>query len=149
MERILPTFCDADRVLVTGTSAGGFGATFNYDFIHGLFGSIPVDLVDDSGPYMHPPWMPAGMQAAFDQEWGFVANVPPGCAACGSTWHELYVHAATAWPNDRHAFLSSLRDPSIQGRFDPYTPLDSLDDFQVAVNELADQILLPLPSFEV
>jgi hypothetical protein len=149
MNRVLPTFCDAEYVLVTGTSAGGFGSTFNYDYIHGLFGSIPVDLVDDSGPYLNPPHMPTDMQTAIDGNWGFRANMPADCAACSTNWHELYVHAATKWSGDRQSLISSLRDPSIQGRFAPYTPLDNLDAFEVAIEDFADQVVTPLASMKV
>ncbi len=38
------------RVLVTGVSAGGFGAAFNYDRIANAFPSTKVTLIDDSGP---------------------------------------------------------------------------------------------------
>jgi len=149
LELIVPTFCEADHVVLSGMSAGSFGATFNYDLVHRAFGSRPVDLIADSGPYMRPPHMPSDMQAAIDDNWGFRANMPAGCSGCTTSWHELYAFIATTYPNDRMSLISSLRDPSIQGRFAPYTPLDTLDAFEVAINDLADGVITPLSNFRV
>ena len=93
--------------------------------------------------------MPSDMQQELDSSWGFRANMPASCAACQTTWHDLYTYAAAQWPTDRQALISSVRDPSIQGRFAPYTPLSTLDDFELAINALADDVLVPLPSFRV
>ena len=49
LEHIAPTFSDADQVLLTGFSAGGFGALLNYDQTKEIFGDTPVYMVDDSG----------------------------------------------------------------------------------------------------
>ena len=98
LDRIVPTFCDAEHVVLTGFSAGGFGATFNYPQVHEAFGSTAVDLVDDSGPYMQPPWMSSAMQAMFDAGWGFRANMPADCTDCSVGWHALYPYIAGRWP---------------------------------------------------
>jgi hypothetical protein len=149
LTRIVPTFCDADHVVVTGFSAGGFGATFNYVQVHEAFGSLPVDLIDDSGPYMQPPWMPLSAQDMMDASWNYRANMPPDCDDCASGWHALYAHGSARYPNDRISLVSALWDYSIQERFAPYTPLDSLDDFQIAIDAFADEIMIPLPNARV
>ena len=149
LTRIVPTFCDAPRVVVTGTSAGGFGAAFEYPQIHELFGNTPVDLIADSGPYMTPEFMPTEAQDMIDGNWGFRANMPAGCGDCATRWDALYTYIAERWPNDRMSFLSFTRDPSIQGRFRPYTALSNLDAFEAGLNALADDVLVPLPNFRV
>ena len=150
LTRIVPTFCDASHVMLTGFSAGGFGATFNYAQVHDAFGSAtPVDLIDDSGPYMPPPWMPIEMQADIDDNWGFRANMPPDCTECEGGWHALYPYLSARYPNDRISLVSALFDFSIQERFAPYTPLDTLESFEPAINALADEVLVPLPNVRV
>jgi hypothetical protein len=149
LDRIVPTFCGAEQVVLTGFSAGGFGSTFNYPQVHEAFGSTPVDLIDDSGPYMHPPWMPSDMQAMFDGEWGFRANMPADCTDCATRWDALYTYASERWPNDRMSLISARYDFSIQGRFAPYTPMATLDDFAMAIDALADDVFAPLPNVHV
>jgi hypothetical protein len=149
LDRIVPTFCDAEHVVLTGFSAGGFGATFNYAQVHEAFGSTAVDLVDDSGPYMAPPWMPSDMQADFDAAWGFRANMPADCTDCASRWDALYPYVAQRWPDDRMSLVSARYDYSIQERFAPYTPLATLEDFAIAIDALADEVLAPLPNVRV
>lgn len=149
LERVVPTFCDTEQVVLTGFSAGGFGASFNYTRVHEAFGSVAVDLIDDSGPYMTPAWMPSDVQALFDASWGFRANMPADCDGCATGWDALYTYAATRWPEDRISIISSRYDPSIQDRFSPYTPLATLDDFAVAIDALADEVFVPLPNAHV
>src|SRR5262249_42792206 len=48
--RLVPTFPTAERVVLTGASAGGFGAGLNFGMVQDSFGSIPVTVLDDSGP---------------------------------------------------------------------------------------------------
>ena len=51
--RIVPTFPQVTQVLLTGISAGGFGAAYNYDRANSAaFCPPPVALIDDSGPPM-------------------------------------------------------------------------------------------------
>ena len=52
LKRIVPTFPDATQVLLTGISAGGFGAAANMEVVQEAFGDIPVTAIDDSGPPM-------------------------------------------------------------------------------------------------
>src|SRR5690606_5445994 len=51
LERIGPTFPAPSHVLVTGISAGGYGAAYNFDRIADAYGyaDVPVTLLDDSG----------------------------------------------------------------------------------------------------
>ncbi|MDH5493536.1 MAG: pectinacetylesterase family protein, partial [Myxococcales bacterium] len=53
LSRIVPTFADAGRVVVAGSSAGGFGALANYDQTVAAFQSVGsaarIHLLDDAG----------------------------------------------------------------------------------------------------
>ena len=50
LKRIVPSFPGLTKVLLTGVSAGGFGAASNYVQMAKAFGSVPVYELDDSGP---------------------------------------------------------------------------------------------------
>jgi hypothetical protein len=47
LDRIVPTFPSADRVILAGSSAGGLGAAYNWWQTQQAFGNIRVDLIDD------------------------------------------------------------------------------------------------------
>jgi hypothetical protein len=82
LDRIVPTFSDTSHVLVTGISAGGFGAAFNYDRIADAFTDSKVTLIDDSGPPLTDPWLVPCLQSTWRELYNLDATLPPGCAQC-------------------------------------------------------------------
>ncbi|HTQ46108.1 MAG TPA: pectin acetylesterase-family hydrolase, partial [Polyangiaceae bacterium] len=52
LSRIVPTFPGMQRVVLAGSSAGGYGALFNWWQTQQAFGSVRVDLIDDSGTFL-------------------------------------------------------------------------------------------------
>jgi hypothetical protein len=81
LQRLVPTFAGASQVLVTGISAGGFGAAANYDQVAAAFAPIPVDLIDDSGPFMRAPALATCLQTKFRQTWNLDATLLADCGA--------------------------------------------------------------------
>lgn len=77
LERLIPTFPQLERVVVSGISAGGFGATFNWWRYQGAFPNARVDVLDDAGLIVDP----AGdrWQQMID---AWKIALPPGCDAC-------------------------------------------------------------------
>jgi hypothetical protein len=133
LRRVVPTFASSTLVAVTGSSAGGFGAFFNYGRTHDAFfamGSPRMILVDDAGSAFRPPYLAVALQQAQRSAWGSPANIPPGCALCdpavpGGGIHNLWTYYA-ADPAFRGAFVISERDenPSLRLAQPPgYTPL--------------------------
>lgn len=79
LKRLVATFPDVERVLVSGISAGGYGATFNWWRYQGAFPSARVDVLDDAGLIVDPP----------DDRWSIMVDawsmaLPPGCTACAA-----------------------------------------------------------------
>jgi hypothetical protein len=81
LARIVPTFPNVTHVLLTGISAGGFGASINYLQVAAAFGSVPVDMLDDSGPLMEDPYASKCLQSEWATLWGLDKTA---LAACGS-----------------------------------------------------------------
>jgi hypothetical protein len=79
LQRIVPTFPNASQVLLTGVSAGGFGAAANTEFVQRAFGDIPVTVIDDSGPPMSTDYLPECLQARWRQTWGFEQSILADC----------------------------------------------------------------------
>jgi hypothetical protein len=101
---LVPTFPNLTQVLLTGASAGGFGAGLNYGMVQDSFGTVPVTVLDDSGPPFLTADLPACIQKQWRDLWGFDAALPSDCAECtngdgsGLTdivkyWHHKYPHA--------------------------------------------------------
>jgi Pectinacetylesterase len=120
LERIVPTFPTADRVILAGSSAGGFGAAFNWWQTQKAFGSIRVDLIDDSGTPMPPDIEADGSGFGFDAngagetvlrtQWGLAKTFPPGCTGCATRLDALLPFYATAFPNQKATLLSYIDD---------------------------------------
>lgn len=82
LERVVPTFDSVDEVVLTGISAGGFGAAYNWLRTQDAFGETPVHLLDDSGPPLSHDHMPACWQKRLAESWGWANTIYPGCEQC-------------------------------------------------------------------
>jgi hypothetical protein len=82
LRRLLPTFGDSSHVLVTGISAGGFGAALNYDRIAQAFCGARVTLVDDSGPPMSDAYLAPCLQTRWRELWNLDSTLPADCTNC-------------------------------------------------------------------
>jgi len=117
--RIVPTFKDkVDLVLLSGSSAGGFGTVLNYSMVQDAFGAIPVKAVDDSGPAFADAYFPVCMQKRWRQLWGMDDSFPSDCAECRQAdggglarWGDYMVRKH---PNFSVGLLSSMRDEIIR-----------------------------------
>ena len=68
----------------SGSSAGGFGALYNFDRIEKRFESKTVFLIDDSGPPMGDMWLTPCLQTQMRTSWKLSETLPEDCAACTS-----------------------------------------------------------------
>ncbi len=85
LNRIVPTFKDATEVVLTGVSAGGFGAASNEYLVQRAFGTIPVAMIDDSGPPMSDKYIPTCLQKLWRTTWGLDGSVLKDCgSACSN-----------------------------------------------------------------
>jgi hypothetical protein len=114
LQRIVPTFPGVVQVLLTGASAGGFGAFANYDQVTRYFGSVPVVALDDSGPLMDTPYLADCLAQQFRTQWGLDRTLLVDCGAdCPDASHYLIDFA--------HHIV--LRHPSV-----PFALVDSTGD---------------------
>lgn len=110
LARVVPTFPAAERVVIAGSSAGGLGAAYNWWQTQQAFGSVRVDLIDDSGTPM-PTDVPAhGYEPTQRTNWGLEGTIPPGCTACKQNLDALLPFYAQQFPTHRGALLSYVQD---------------------------------------
>jgi hypothetical protein len=118
LDRLVPTFAGTDRVILAGSSAGGFGAAFNWERTQNAFGSVRVDLLDDSGTAM-----PADIEAhgipdsTFATPWNLGATLPPGCTACTTSLAALYAYYDAKYASHRGTLLSYTQDSVLPSFF--------------------------------
>lgn len=109
LRRLVPTFANARRVWLAGSSAGGFGAGLNWYRVSEAFTHARVDLIDDSGPPMTPPgtrW--ETMRTAWNPQF------PAECTECNTRLEALLEFYARRYGNDhRMALLSYTQDQTI------------------------------------
>jgi len=117
LERLVPSF-PSDQVLLTGSSAGGFGAAINYAQTQRAFGDTPVTLLDDSGPPMSADVYPPCLQELWRNVWGFdktaLAECGSNCTDPNNFAADLFAHLRTTFPNMRGGLFSSVGDQTIR-----------------------------------
>ncbi len=103
LDRLVPTFRGATQVLLTGISAGGYGAALDYARVAEAFGATPVTLLDDSGPFMQGPYFAPCFQSKLRSLWGLDGTVLPdsggGSTTEGAFFLDLVERAAKAYPS--------------------------------------------------
>jgi hypothetical protein len=117
LERLVPTFAGAEQVVLTGISAGGVGAAFNYDRVAAAFCRSRVTLLDDSGPVMADQYLSPCLQERWREMWNLDATLPPDCASCrgpdGGGLVNFLPYLTTKHPNDQLGIISANRDSII------------------------------------
>lgn len=117
LERWVPSF-PSDQVVLSGSSAGGFGAAVNFAQTQRAFGDTPVTLVDDSGPPMSADVFPPCLQTLWRTVWGLEKTM---LAECGNdcpdpnNWvGDLFDHVRRTFPNMHGGLFSSVGDQTIR-----------------------------------
>jgi hypothetical protein len=117
LKRIIPTFPGLSKVLLTGISAGGFGAAYNYDRVAQAFCPTPVVLIDDSGPPMADGYVAPCLQDRWRTLWNLESTLPADCANCtgpdngGIVNYVSYI--GDKYPEGRLGLISSTKDSVI------------------------------------
>ena len=108
---------NVSRLIVTGSSAGGYGALFNYERIHQLYPGVPSFLIDDSGP----PLAAGSEYAAQNAEWKSWQNVPADCPACtpadGGAFVNIFPYLTKQDPKFKGSLLETDHDMTISNFF--------------------------------
>jgi hypothetical protein len=107
----------SDKLVVAGSSAGGFGSLANYPTIRARWPAAKAYLIDDSGPPFQGDAIPAASRAAWYASWNMGASLGPFCPDCQSDLSKGLSAILSTYPNDRVALLSHTRDATIRGFF--------------------------------
>jgi hypothetical protein len=122
LQRMIATFKGLTEVVLSGSSAGGFGVAYNWLVTQDAFGSVPVSALDDSGPPMSSEYMAPCQEQKVAQLWGWSGSVHPACATCdvangNVTRPLLETTLARAKSGTRFALTSYDEDDTIKSFF--------------------------------
>ncbi|MEC8425806.1 MAG: pectin acetylesterase-family hydrolase, partial [Myxococcota bacterium] len=106
------------RILLAGSSGGGFGTLLAPALVRRLWPDVPVDVVNDAGVGVTRPGDDAFV-AGLLEEWNVAGLVPRSCVDCVSDGHltGLIDWALREDPSLRVGAFSSTRDAVIAGLF--------------------------------
>jgi len=152
--RIVPTFRDkVDQVILTGSSAGGFGALGNYSMVQDAFGDIPVDAISDSGAPFDDKFMPLCMQKRWRDSWGLNDAFPPDCEECrqadGGGILKVADFLIKKHPTAHLGLMSSMEDEVIRLFFsvglNDCGNYDAADPVEITVAQVLDPTVYMAP----
>jgi hypothetical protein len=121
LKRIIPTFASPEKVLLTGVSAGGFGASSNAAFVQYAFGEVPVTMIDDSGPTFSNEFLPKCLTQKYVTTWGLDNSILDDCgSACmaDADYSVQFLEYSAKRSMDRfNGLIESDQDSIIRGFF--------------------------------
>jgi Pectinacetylesterase len=160
LDYVIPKATDVTRVILAGSSAGGFGALFNYDRTQTAFGDTPVLLLDDSGPPLSDTYLTPCLQQKIRDYWNIAPALPADCTTCnqsdGGGLGNAAGFLADKYPDRRMGLVTSTRDGVIRsflgfGYPDCTSGGNPIPepDYAAGIAELRDQTLASHPNFRV
>ncbi len=144
LARLAPTFPSPRKLVVAGSSAGGFGALVSYEAFRWYWPDAQGYLVDDSGPALVGGDFSSMLRDAFYASWRLGEALDPVCVDCRADLSSAFRELSKLHPHDRIAFLSHLRDPVMSG-FTLSTP----SGFETALRRLEAAVFAPTPNARV
>ena len=143
LNRLAATFPALRTLVVSGSSAGGFGAALNYDLARTYFSHAQSSLIDDSGPPLIGDGIPKDLRDTWYKSWRLDKTLAPLCPDCQKDFATLLPILARKYPRDRMALLSHNQDGVIRGFFGN----QSATTFETNLYAMAATAIDPLPNF--
>jgi hypothetical protein len=86
MERIIPTFADAEVAMLAGSSAGGIGTLLNATYFADGFidqgKGVRIVILDDAGPFFEDEFLDVCIQKRYRDLFGLDESFPKDCTGC-------------------------------------------------------------------
>jgi hypothetical protein len=136
LKRLGATFPNPGKLVVAGSSAGGFGALVNYEAFRWYWPDADGYLVDDSGPALVNNDVPADFRQAWFANWRIGVATDPFCSGCRDDLSAAWLELADLHPRDRLAFISHTQD-HVMGPF----MLDTGSQFETDIRRLESDVI--------
>lgn len=115
LKQWVPSF-PTERVLLTGISAGGFGAALNATQVADAYGeAVELTVVDDSGPPLSNDVIAPCLQTRFRETWNLDGTVLDACPQCDPEDFatDFLDYVISAYPQVRFGLFSNTSDAVI------------------------------------
>ncbi len=124
------------KLVISGSSGGGFGSLYAFDRASGKWPSAKAYLVDDSGPPLSN--IPTLELVAWSVSWDLPGALSPICGPldCLTDLSNVIPKLSSKYPTARMALLSSTQDATIRGFFLNMTA----SEFETGLRDLAAKI---------
>jgi len=115
MERAVLSFSKVENLIVTGESAGGFGALASYEFLRNHYPAARSVLLDDSGPILDNEALAPCLQSKWRNLWAMNKNLPSDCSCNndGGDLVDIWGYLKQKFPKDSFSLVSSVEDGTI------------------------------------
>ena len=114
LARVVPTFSGATDVVLSGSSAGGFGALFNTLLVQRAFPRVKVKMLDDSGPPVSKALLAPCLQDSLRTLWKIDETILTDCGSACPNPHDYIqdyaVFLAKTLSDRPLALISSVED---------------------------------------
>lgn len=115
LKRIAPTFLGADKVVLTGYSAGGFGATFNAVATQKAFGpATSIVIIPDGAPALRDDYLAPCLMQKLRNYWDLDEYLSETCDGCinedGSGIYRILEQLKAQKPGISYGVISSYED---------------------------------------
>lgn len=119
LPRLVSTFRESDQLVLTGMSAGGYGAVYDFVQFQNAFTWLDITMIDDSGPVFATTYTPLCLQQQLKEVWRmdktapvepFPLGVDPVTGAPGSGLRGLFQMILDKYPKNKFAFISHAHD---------------------------------------
>ena len=154
--RLVPTFeAGLERVVVTGSSAGSFGAALNFSMISDAFG-VQTDAILDSGVPFDDEFWPTCLQKTWRDLFGLDEALPADCEQCfnadGGGLLGMSDYLIAKHPTAHLAYISSVHDEVIRLFFTPglndCATVTTADPVGITLGQLTGAPLFPAATYE-
>lgn len=136
LRRLGATWPSPRKLVVAGSSAGGFGALVNYEAFRWYWPDALGFLVDDSGPALVNNDVPADLRDRWFNSWHLGGATDPFCLDCRSNLSAAFVELSDLHRDDRIAFVSHEQD----GVMSPFM-LSTGSQFEADLRQLESTVL--------
>lgn len=151
--RLQPTFSSSTKVVVTGSSAGSFGAALNFSMIQDAFGNTPVTIIGDSGVPFEDQYMFTCMQKKWRETWGLA--LPSDCEECkradGGGLLGLADFLIRKHPKAKLSIVSSMQDEVMRLFFSVglqnCANYETADPVAITVGQLDPNVYMPADQY--
>lgn len=127
-------FPDPETIVVSGSSAGGYGTYSGYGVTRVAFPGTPIWVLNDSGPGLQNLDDPQAIADRRDN-WLFEQSIPPSCTSCTEQYSYLSEWALERDATLRVGMFSYLRDGVIRSFLDLPAP-----DYEVLLRDVTGNI---------